>query len=82
VSDSRGVGGVSGPEVEDEAESFEVFPDVFEVWIALVQLPARRKLLLEKNFYRRIHDSGRKDHGAFRVKVAAIALEMRREEHD
>ena len=45
---------------------------------ARVQLPSRRKLLLEKDFNRWVHDSSGKGQGAFGVEVAAESLEMGR----
>ncbi|WP_337176814.1 hypothetical protein [Paludisphaera sp.] len=82
VGDSRRVAGIGARKIKGKSEALEVLANIFEVRVALVQLPVGRKLLLKKNFDRRILDPPREDHRAFRVKVAAEALEMGGKEHD
>ncbi len=55
VSDwERIVDRVGGENVQGKTETLEVLPDVFHVWVTLVQLATRGELLLEQVLDRRI----------------------------
>ncbi len=83
MSDScRIAGGIGGREIDGETKSLEVLADILKVRVPLIQFPVGRELLLKENLDRRVLDPRREDHRAFRIEIAAEALEVGGKQHD
>jgi hypothetical protein len=81
VLETRRIPWVGSRQIQREAEAFEVFPQVLEVGVAVVEGTMGRELVLDEDLKRGAHP-GDNDLGRFRVKVAAEPLEVGAEQDD
>ena len=73
------IGRINPGHIQGESESVEIFLDIVDIWIPVIQRAIRRKLLLNKNLQRGPHFGG-DDLRTLRVEVSAESLEVGREQ--
>src|SRR2546421_167584 len=69
-------------QVEPEAKTLEILPDVLEVRVAVVEFQLGGELGLDQRLEGKAAHPGNDNLGRFRVEITAEALKMRAEQHN